>query len=184
MNKAHSHRLKALIQTEHQKLLGYIRSKIDSLEESEDLLQDVYAHLLGHANVLDSVDNLTGWLYTITRNKVIDWYRKRKIRSVSIEAPIGDGLRFEDVLTSELPESMDEETREWVYRRILECIDRLPEKQRFVFIEQVVQGRTFRELAEETGESINTLIARKQYAIRFLRNELKTMKLTLLESVR
>jgi RNA polymerase sigma factor (sigma-70 family) len=184
MNKAHSHRLKALIQTEHQKLLGYVHSKIDSLEESEDLPQDVYVHLLGHANVLDSVDNLTGWLYTITRNKVIDWYRKRKIRTVSIEAPIGDGLRFEDILTSELPESMDEETRELVYRRILECIDHLPENQRFVFIEQVVQGRTFRELAEETGESINTLIARKQYAIRFLRNELKTMKQTLLESVR
>ena len=184
MNKAHSHRLKDLIQTEHEKLLGYVRSKIDSLEESEDLLQDVYLHLLGHVNVLDSIDNLTGWLYTMTRNKVIDWYRKRKLKTVSIEEPIGDGLRFEDVLTGELPESMDEDEREAVYQLILVSIDNLPEKQRFVFIEQVIEGRTFRELAEETGESINTLIARKQYAIRFLRNELKNIKQTLLEMVR
>ena len=176
MNKAQSHKLKSLIKAEHEKLLFYVRSKVASMEESEDLLQDVYVQLVGNVNVLDSIDNLTGWLYTVTKNKVIDWYRKKRLKTVSIEESIGDGLRFEDVLASELPVSMDHDRREYVYERMLESIDKLPENQKDVFIDQVVHGITFRELSEMTGESINTLIARKRYAIQFLRSELKSIK--------
>ena len=182
MNKAQSHKLRSLIKAEHQKLLAYVRSKIASLEESEDLLQDVYVQLLGNVNVLDSIDNLTGWLYTVTKNKVIDWYRKKRVKTVSIEVPIGDGIRFEDVLASELPESVDDEMRERVYQLILQSVNKLPEKQKDVFIDQVVYGISFRELSEMTGESINTLIARKRYAIQFLRNELKSIKKFLYET--
>ena len=182
MNKAQSHKLRSLIKAEHQKLLAYVRSKIASLEESEDLLQDVYVQLLGNVNVLDSIDNLTGWLYTVTKNKVIDWYRKKRVKTVSIEVPIGDGIRFEDVLASELPESVDDEMRERVYQLILQSVNRLPEKQKDVFIDQVVYGISFRELSEMTGESINTLIARKRYAIQFLRSELKSIKKFLYET--
>lgn len=184
MNQAHTHRVKALIQTEHQKLLGFVRSKIDSMEESEDLLQDVYIQLLSNTNVLDSIDNLTGWLYTVTKNKIVDWYRKKKPSTVSIETPIVDGLRFENILASELPEPMDDDSREQAYQLILKSIDKLPDKQRYVFIEQVIEEKTFRELAEETGEPINTLIARKRYAIVFLQKELKKIKEQLYENVR
>jgi DNA-directed RNA polymerase specialized sigma24 family protein len=78
-------------------------------------------------------------------------------------------------LTEELPEEMDEKTREKVYQTIFSCIEQLPEKQQYIFFQQVVEGRTFRELADETGESINTLIARKQYAIKFLKTKLKKL---------
>jgi len=71
---------------------------------------------------------------------------------------------------------MDDETRELVSRAIMDAVDELPEKQRYVFIQQVVEGRTFRELAEETGDSINTLVARKRYAIQILQSRLQEIK--------
>ena len=166
-------RLKEIFKAENRKLLAFIRSRIASLEESEDLLQEVYLQLLGNINVLETIDNLTGWLYTVARNRIVDWYRRRRLDTVSLDRPLENGIRFEDVLAEELPDSMDDSTREFVYQAIIESINRLPEKQKYVFIQQVIEGRTFRELSRETGEPQNTLIARKRYAILQLRNELK-----------
>ena len=149
---------------------------MSSFEDSEDLLQDVYVQLVGNINVLDSIDNLTGWLYTVAKNKIIDWYRKRKIKTVSFDQPGGNGISFEDVLVEELSDPMDDSVRKSVYHSIMESVDSLPEKQKYVFTQQVIEGRTFQELATETGEPLNTLIARKRYAIGFLRNRLKEIK--------
>ncbi len=176
MTTEQSHKLVESFKAEYHKLFGYIRSKISSPEESEDLLQEVFVQLLSNLNVLDSVDNLTGWLYTVTRNKIIDWYRKRKHPVVSLDEPIENGIRFEDVLAEEIPDSLNEVDRDYVYQAIMDSIDELPEKQNYVFIEQVINGRTFRELAEETGESQNTLIARKRYAILYLREQLTEIR--------
>jgi len=169
-------RVEKSFKAEHRGLFAFIQSKIRSLEESEDLLQDVYFQALSSLNVLEAVDNLTGWLYTVARNKVIDWYRKKRLPTVSIDEPVENGLKFEDVLAEEMPNAMDDETRELVFQVIMDAIDVLPEKQRYVFIQQVVEGRTFRELAEETGEPINTLIARKRYAIQFLQSRLQEIR--------
>ena len=176
MTTEQSHKLIESFRAEYHKLFSYIRSRISSPEESEDLLQDVFVQLLGNLNVLDSIDNLTGWLYTVTRNKIIDWYRKRKQPEVSMNEPLENGIRFEDVLAEEIPDSLDESDREYMYRVIMDSIDQLPQKQKYVFIEQVINGRTFRELAEETGEPQNTLIARKRYAILYLREQLAEIR--------
>lgn len=173
-------RVEKSFEIEQSGLFSFIRSKIRSLEESEDLLQDVYVQALSNLNVLEAVDNLTGWLYTVAKNKVIDWYRKKRLPTVSIDEPIENGLKFEDVLAEEMPDSMDDETRELVSQAIMDAIDELPEKQRYVFIQQVVEGRTFRELTEETGEPLNTLIARKRYAIQFLQSKLHEIRKILL----
>ena len=90
--------------------------------------------------------------------------------------PLENGIRFEDVLAEEIPDSLDESDREYMYRVIMDSIDQLPQKQKYVFIEQVINGRTFRELAEETGEPQNTLIARKRYAILYLREQLAEIR--------
>ena len=171
-----SKKFKEIFSAEHSGLLNYIRSKISSLEESEDLLQDVYLQLIGHVNVLDSIDNLTGWLYTVAKNKIIDRYRRRKLPVVSLNEPVENGIRFEDVLTEDIPDNMNESDRELVYNAIIEGIESLPEKQKYVFVQQVIEGRTFQELARETGDSVNTLLARKRYAVQFLRNELVEIK--------
>ncbi len=161
---------------EHRGLFAFIRSKIRSLEESEDLLQEVYSQALSSLNVLEAVDNLTGWLYTVAKNKIIDWYRKKRFPTVSIDESLENGFSFTDFLAEEIPDMLDDETREFVFQSIMDAIDDLPEKQRYVFIQQVVEGKTFRELAEETDESINTLIARKRYAVRSLQVSLKEIK--------
>lgn len=176
MTQGQSKRAKEIIRSEHNRLLAFVRSKMSSLEDSEDLLQDVYVQLIGNLNVLDSIDNLTGWLYTVAKNKIIDWYRLRKIKTVSLDKPIMNGIRFEDVLSEAFSDPMKDSVRGSVYQSIMESIDLLPEKQKFVFIQQVIEGRTFQELASETGEPLNTLIARKRYAIGFLRNRLKEIK--------
>ena len=169
------HRLEQSFRTEHSGLLGFVRSRMQSFEEAEDLVQDVYMQALHNLNVLDAVDNLAGWLYTLARNKVIDWYRRKKVHTVSIEAMDNDGLYLQDILVG-ASEDWDEETRRLVSEALIESIDELPQKQQFVFIQHVVRGRTFRELAQESGDSINTLLARKRYAVRFLRDRLKGIK--------
>jgi RNA polymerase sigma factor (sigma-70 family) len=167
--------LEKSFQTEHAGLLNFVRSKLPS-EESEDLVQDVYVQALRSLNVLEAVDNLAGWLYTVARNRIIDWYRRKKMPTVPLDAADENGTRLHEMLSEDIPEDWDDETRELVFEAIVASIDELPEKQQFVFIENVVEGRTFRELAEETGESINTLLARKRYALQFLQKRLKTIQ--------
>lgn len=159
----------------HQ-LLGYIRGKIGSIEESEDLLQDVYIQALNQLNVLDEIDNLAGWLYTVAKNRVIDWYRKKRLDTVPIHNSPEDQLTLEELLSEQSESTWDDETRELVNEAIIAAIDSLPEKQKYVFVQQVIEEQTFKEIAEELGESINTVIARKRYAVQFLQHELKEIK--------
>ena len=170
------HRVEKSFKAEHPGLFAFIRSRIRSLEEAEDLLQDVYMQALSSLNVLEIVDNLRGWLYTVAKNKIIDWYRKKRLPTVSIDESDENGNSFKDMLADEIPETMDAESREFVVQAMMAAIDDLSPKQRYVFIQQVIEGRTFRELAQETGESVNTLIARKRYAIRLLQGRLAEIK--------
>jgi len=173
-----------LVFRQHQpRLLGYVRSKMQSLEEAEDLVQDVYLQAMSSLNVLDAVDNLAGWLFTAARNKVIDWYRRKKTPMLSFERD-GETGDLRDLLEQADEAVFNEDTRQLVLEVMIDAIETLPEKQKFVFIENVVQGRTFRELAQESGESINTLLARKRYAVKFLRHRLKDMKSLLNETER
>ena len=167
------HRLEKSYQSEHIGLLSFVRSKIPAAE-SEDLVQDVYVQALRSLNVLDTVDNLAGWLYTVARNKIIDWYRRKKL-TVPLDAP-DDNESLENMLAEDLPNEWDDEARELVFEAIVDAVEALPDKQRFVFIEHLVEGRTFRELAAETGDSINTLLARKRYAVQFLQARLREIK--------
>ena len=175
------HRIQQSFAAEQAGLFAFIRSKIQSLEESEDLLQDVFVQALGSLNALDTVDNLTGWLYTVAKNKIIDWYRRKRLPAVSIDEQDENGIQFADMLAAEIPDAIDNETRNRIYQAIMNAIDELPDKQRYVFIQQVIEGRTFRELSEKTGESVNTLLARKRYAIRYLQGKLTEIKKLFLE---
>ena len=169
------HQLEKSLRSVHEGLLRFVQSRIP-LAESEDLVQDVYVQALRSLNVLETVDNLTGWLYTVTRNKIIDWYRRAKVSFVSLDVLNENGQSLQELLAEEMSDEWDDETREQVYEAIIDSVDELPDKQRFAFIQNVIKDRTFRELAEETGESINTLIARKRYALQFLRSRLKEIK--------
>ncbi len=176
MKNEQEHRIEKSFEAEHGGLFAFIRSKIRSLEEAEDVLQEVYVQALGSLNVLDAVDNLTGWLYAVAKNKIVDWYRKKRLPTVSIDESDENGIQFKDMLAEEIPDQLDEETRQFVLQSIMDAIDELPDKQKYVFIQQVIEGKTFRELSAQTGESMNTLIARKRYAVEFLRTRLVEIK--------
>ncbi len=171
MNNEQRHRLEKHMQSEHTGLLNFVRSKIPDIE-SEDLVQEVYVKALQSLNVLEAVDNLSGWLYTIARNKIVDWYRRKKAPMIPLDSADENGSSLQDILAEEISNEWDDETRELVFEAIAESVEELPTEQQYVFIQNVVHGRTFRQLAEETGESINTLLARKRYALFFLRRRL------------
>ncbi len=164
---------KLTISYEHEKsgLLRYIRSKISNLRDAEDILQEVFLQALKNMNVMEPVDNLLGWLYTAAHNRIVDWYRHRKTAE-----------RFESDLTKELfgeadPNLLDGADQELLMEQIYAAINELPEEQKRVVILQSLHEMTFQEIAEMEGVSINTLLARKRYAINYLRNRLADSEL-------
>ena len=157
---------------EHERsgLLRYIRSKIGNLRDAEDILQEGFLQAFGHANVMEPVDNLMGWLYTAAHNRIVDWYRHRRTAE-----------RFENDLTEEIfgetdPDSLDDDEQALVLERLYAAIGELPEEQRRVIILQSLHDMTFREIAGMEDVSINTLLARKRYAVNYLRNSLADLQ--------
>ena len=157
---------------EHSKLLKYIRSKVSRLEDAEDIAQDVFYQALINLNALVPVEDLMAWLFSVARNRIIDWYRKKKPLELSPE----DELGIEDLVSECGFDRMDAFTKNLVYDAVMDAIEELPLEQRTVIIMQGIEGLTFREIAAIEGISINTLIARKRYAIAFLRKRLKSIK--------
>jgi RNA polymerase sigma factor (sigma-70 family) len=160
-------------------LLAFIRSKIDDAEEAEDILQEVFMQATRSLNVTAPIENLMAWLYRAAKNRIIDWYRKKRYRFVSIHGTDNgteEKATIEDLLADSGIDLEKGLIRSLVMEAIAEAIEELPETQREVFILQAVEGKTFREISASTGTSINTLLARKRYAVQFLRKRLKDMK--------
>lgn len=167
-------RLEKVYRSERNSLLGFIRSRTGSLEEAEDLLQDVFFQAIRAASVTEPIENIVGWLYTIARNKIIDHYR-RKRNIVSLQQEKED-VTLEELLTDSGINIEKEVFRRAVMDALIEALEELPPEQRDAFIQQAIEGRTFREISESTGTPLNTLIARKRYAVQFLRKRLHDLK--------
>jgi len=168
-----------LFRRDRSKLVGYIRERVRSKEEAEDILQDVFANVLTAATeVTEPIENVGAWVYTAVRNRIIDSYRKKRPQTFTdtiYSDDEGDVAAFENFL-SDLSFSPE---RNLLSRTILEAInaalDELPPEQKFAFVKNEFEGISFREMAEETGENINTLLARKRYAVLYLRKRLKDL---------
>lgn len=159
---------------ERGRLLGYIRSKISSEEDAEDILQDVFFNTIENVSVTQSIENIAGWLYTVARNKIVDWYRKKRAPAVRHQAePETAGSSLDDLLAELRFNPEHAYYRNLIIEELTESLDELPTEQRDVFIWNVIEGRTFRDISEMTGESVNTLLSRKRYAVQFLRQRLK-----------
>ena len=166
---------------EHPRLLSFIRSKVRSSEEAEDILQDVFIQAVQNFSATEPIENLLGWIYTIARNRIIDWYRKKRLPKVDVVDEEGVDL-LEDLI-GDLGISLEDDfIRKFLSEALIESIDELPEEQRDIFILQVVEGRTFREIAEMLDISINTAMARKRYAVLRLRRRLAQIKAVLEEN--
>lgn len=164
------------------KLLGYIRSKVGSFEDAEDILQDVFVKALNGFSLTQPIDNMASWLFTIAKNKIIDWYRKKRLKTVSLYKEMDD-VSLIDLIKAEGIGIEQEMIRNIVLKAIFEALEELPVKQKQVFYLQAIEGKTFNEIAVKTKTSINTLLARKRYAVQFLRKRLKEIKQMLKEEV-
>ena len=164
-------RLERTYKRERGRLLVFIRSRVSAREDAEDILQDVFTQAVKSLSVTEPIDNLIAWLYTVARNLIVDLYRRRR-PTLSIHGKDEEGGSLEELLQDSGIDLEQEAVRREVLDALIEALEELPPAQREVFLQQAVEGRTFRELAEESGTSINTLIARKRYAVQALRRRL------------
>ena len=157
-------------------LLGFIRSRVSSEEDAEDILQDVW-YQLSSAPEVEAIEQVGSWLYKVARNRIIDKYRKQKPESLedySYEDDEGE-LNFREILLADdgTPETVY--MRELFWEQLTVALDELPENQRQVFIWNELEDQTFQQISDRTGENIKTLISRKRYAVQHLRNRLEDL---------
>jgi RNA polymerase sigma factor (sigma-70 family) len=166
---------------EKDKLLGFIRSRVSSSEEAEDILQDVFYQFVAGFEGIESLDRITSWLYSVARNKIIDRYRRDAVRPRRADFEMSAGKRDDDSMVLTLQDILPDFgntpeavlLREAIWDEIMDALDELPAEQREIFIQNEIEERGFREISEETGVSINTLLSRKRYAILSLRKRLQ-----------
>lgn len=165
---------------EKERLLGFIRNRVSSTEEAEDILQDVFYQFVAGFNTIESLDRVTSWLFSVARNKIIDRYRRNASRPENTRFTTLSGREDDAPLTLQeiLPDlgNTPEDTylREMLWDAIMDALDELPADQRDIFVQNELNERSFREISEETGVSINTLLSRKRYAILALRKKLQS----------
>ena len=175
---AQNRRISEVIQRERRRLFHFIRNRVDDEGDAEDILQDVFYELTEAYRLMKPVEQVGAWLYRVARNRIIDRFRKRRLEGsgeIPLNASEEDALRLEDLLPSPDagPEAMY--ARSVLLEELDAALEELPEEQREVFIAHEMDGRSFKQLAEETGLSINTLLSRKHYAVLHLRRRLQAI---------
>jgi RNA polymerase sigma factor (sigma-70 family) len=176
MSPQESKKISSTYKDQHGRLLGYIRRRIPTGMEAEDILQDIFYKLTVGFNDIRRIENLTAWLYRVADNHIKDLFRKRKLATISYSENMSDSedgpLTLQEILPATGTTPYDEELRELIWETIEETLSALPEEQRKVFIQNEFEEMSFREISEKTGTGINTLISRKRYAVLALRKNL------------
>jgi RNA polymerase sigma factor (sigma-70 family) len=167
-----------IIAEEGSRLRNFIRKRVPDPRDAEDILQDVFYELVEANRLLMPIEHVTGWLFRVARNRITDLFRKKKPESFSDRAVADEGgalLQLEDLLPS--PDAGPEAlfARNVLLNELELAVDELPKEQRAVFVGHELEGRTFKEMAAESGVSVNTLLSRKRYAVLHLRERLQNI---------
>ena len=164
--------------TEYSKrLMGFIRKRVNNEADAEDIMQDVFYQFIGNTQ---PIEQMTAWLFTVARNKIID--RQRKKRPDALEDLFGEeegeesGLNWTEFLFDASDNPEKDYLRQVFWEELNNALSELPEEQRRVFILNELEGVPFKDIAEQTGETVNTLLSRKRYAVLHLRNRLSVLK--------
>ena len=171
-------RITEVVKREQSRLRNFIRRRVPDPRDAEDILQDVFYALVEANHLLMPIEHVTGWLFRVARNRITDLFRKKKPASfsdVAITDEDGELLQWEDLLPS--PDAGPDALfiRNWLLDELELAIDELPKEQRDVFIAHELEGHSFKQLAAETGVSVNTLLSRKHYAVLHLRERLQSI---------
>jgi RNA polymerase sigma factor (sigma-70 family) len=169
-------RIAETVSRERGRLGNFIRRRVPDASEAEDILQDVCYEFVAVYRLPEPIEQVGAWLFRVARNRIIDRFRKKKeepLPEVSGEAD--EGTWLDEVLPS--PDTGPEAAyaRAVLLEELYAALAELPVEQRAVFIVHEVEGRSFKELAAESGVGVNTLLARKRYAVMHLRGTLKTI---------
>lgn len=160
-------------------LRAFIRKRVTDQSDAEDILQEVFYELVEAYRMVKPVEQVTAWLFRVARNRITDQFR-RKQREALVTEPPKFNDQGEELLLDELLPSPDSGPDAVYARNLLlealdEALDELPEEQRDVFVAHELMGYSFKELAEQTGTSVNTLLSRKHYAVLYLRDRLQSV---------
>ena len=160
-----------------QRLFGFIRSKVNSNEDAEDLLQDVWYRFSQLTN-LDELESVSGWLYQVARNRVTDFYRKKKndsLEDYTYENEEGE-LNIKDILLADDTHHPElKQFKNIFWDELLKALDELPTNQREVFVLNELEEISLQEIANRNGENLKTIISRKGYAVKYLRTRLESI---------
>ena len=166
-----------IIKNYGNRLEGFIRKRVRTIEDADDILQDVYFQLADADRLLKPIDQMAAWLFTVARNRITDLYRKKKTESMPefFDETEDEGsfkeLRHIMFDNGNTPE--DDYLRSLVWIELEKALEELPEEQRLVFELTELKGLSFKEISEQTGVTVNTLISRKRYAVFVLRERLQ-----------
>lgn len=171
-------RITEVVKREQSRLGSFIRRRVADPDDAEDILQDVFSALVEANRLLMPIEHVTAWMFTVARNRITDLFRKKTPEPFS-DADVldeeGELLSFEDLLPS--PDAGPDALymRSVLLDELEDALDELPEEQRSVFVAHEFEGRSFKEMSAESGTSVNTLLARKRYAVLHLRKRLQSI---------
>ncbi len=171
-------RIAETIERERRRLRNFIRSRVADELDVEDVLQDVFSELVEAYRLMKPIEQAGAWLFRVARNRIVDLFRRRRTAARTRAREIhdeDDGQALEELLPS--PDAGPEAAyaRTVLIEELELALGELPEEQRAVFVAHEIEGRSFRELAAETGLSVNTLLSRKRYAVLHLRRRLESI---------
>jgi RNA polymerase sigma factor (sigma-70 family) len=169
----------AIVKAYGKRLTGFIRKRVNRVEDVEDILQEVYYQLAEADRLFQPIDQIAAWLFTVARSRITDLYRKKKPELLAeYEADDEAGYLIDEINDLFQDHQDSPETlylRSMVSEEIADALSDLPPEQSKVFEMAVFKGMSFKEISKETGEPVNTLISRKRYAVLYLRKRLRNL---------
>jgi RNA polymerase sigma factor (sigma-70 family) len=172
-------RISEAIARDGARLRNFIRRRVADHGEAEDILQDVFYELVEAYRMMKPVEQVTAWLFRVARNRIIDLFRRKKREGLKSETGLvsenGEVLLLEELMPSPDAGPDSVYARNVLLQALEDALDELPAEQREVFIAHELMGYSFKELAEEYGVGVNTLLSRKHYAVKHLRERLRNI---------
>ncbi|MGA7749996.1 MAG: sigma-70 family RNA polymerase sigma factor [Gallionella sp.] len=169
-------RIAETVSRERGRLGNFIRRRVPDASEAEDILQDVFYEFVAAYRLPEPIEQVGAWLFRVARNRIIDRFRKKKEEPLSeVSGDADEGIWLDEVLPSADAGPEAAYARAVLLEELYAALAELPKDQRAVFIAHELDGRSFKELAAESGVGVNTLLARKRYAVLHLRARLQTI---------
>jgi len=172
MNETESE-ISAVVLRERSRLGNFIRRQVLDKADAEDILQDVFSEFVAAYRLSDSIEQASAWLFRVARNRIVDRFRKKREQPLPDRADTDDEYRLDLALPSPDGGPEADYARSVLLEALRTALDELPANQRDVFVAHELEGESFRQMAARSGVPVNTLLARKRYAVLYLRERLQ-----------